>query len=204
MEAVLLWVGAFILGSVPFGYLLARLNGIDIRQVGSGNIGATNVERALGKRMGALVLMLDILKALVPALFGWHLVSAPEWVGGQQELAFGAGFAAVMGHCFSPFLKFNGGKGVASGIGSLFGACWPVALIVLGTFIVVFAASRYVSLGSIFGALVIVPGALICGIVGPVLIPMALMTVVVIWRHWPNIVRLRNGTEKRFGAKAVA
>src|SRR5436309_2849877 len=106
MLTVLLIIGAYIVGAIPVGFLVARARGIDILHFGSGNIGATNVHRALGKWLGLLVFFLDVSKGMVPAAIAFYLTAS-------QGLAFAAGMAAVAGHCLSPFLGFKGGKGIA-------------------------------------------------------------------------------------------
>ena len=117
---------AFLLGSIPFGVLLARRRGVDLKKVGSGNIGATNAARALGKKAGGVVLLLDTLKAFVPTLL------AARWLApGRPELAAATGFAAFVGHIYSPWLRFRGGKGVACALGA-FLALAPLATAVAG------------------------------------------------------------------------
>ena len=142
---------AYLLGSVPTGYLVARARGIDIRSVGSGNIGATNVFRILGKRAGAFVLLADALKGALAVLL------LPRWLGGEaaderMQAALVAGVCAVLGHNFTCWLRFKGGKGIATSAGVLAAwAPWPF-LATLGVFGAVLAASRYVSLASIVAA----------------------------------------------------
>ena len=119
----------FALGSIPFGFMVAKAKGVDIREVGSGNIGATNVMRVLGKGPGIAVLLLDVLKGLIPSLCG-HLIFH------DKQIAFAAGVAAVFGHTFSPFLKFKGGKGIATGLGALLGSSPFVGLAAFSVFFV--------------------------------------------------------------------
>ncbi len=198
-------ITAYLLGSIPFGLLIGRLRGIDIRQVGSCNIGATNVMRSVGKGWGILTLLLDALKGYIPAaLFPWLLhelallADAPAW------LKIACGCAAILGHNFPLYLRFKGGKGVATSAGVLLGIAPRALLIGLGTFAIVFGISRFVSLGSITAAIVI-PAAGFWLYEGK-LVP-AILTVLgllVIWRHKANIRRLLNGTENRivFGEKS--
>jgi len=204
MDALWLLVGAYLLGAVPFGYVLARAKGVDIFQVGSGNIGATNVDRALGRVAAALVLVLDVLKGWIPPVLAWHVVAPPEWLHGRQELAVAAGLAAVLGHCFSVFLGLRGGKGVASGVGVLLGAVWPLGLIAIVVFVLVMAASRFVSLASILGALSVVPGSWLLGYEPRVVMGLTVLVALIWVRHRANIGRLLAGTERRFGERAPA
>src|ERR1700757_1165783 len=153
--AVLL-VGSYLLGSVPFGYLAGRLLGIDIRQAGSGNVGATNVVRVLGKRYGYPVFALDFLKgfgavkiSMLIAL-GW----LPEW-NSPEIFGILAALSSVLGHLYPPWLKFNGGKGVATSAGALL-ALTPVATVICAVFwIIVFGLTRYVSLASVTASAVL-------------------------------------------------
>ena len=192
---------AYLLGSIPFGYLLVRtFRKEDIRATGSGNIGATNVARSGAKGLGLATLLLDIAKTYVAVEFAKHL--AP----GNYDLAVGAAIAAMIGYVFPVWLGFKGGKGVAGGLG-VFIALVPLAsLCILGVFLVVFALTRYVSLGSILAAASLPlfafyfdrhPSPLT--IFGFLFIP-ALICI----RHHANISRLIAGTESRFGSKKVA
>src|SRR5436190_13526765 len=120
MSYALLIIGSYLFGAIPFGLLIAKaIAGIDIREVGSKNIGATNVYRVVGKPAGAVVLILDVLKGLLPPVAAWRLGMSDAW----QVVA---GLSAIMGHNFSPFLGFRGGKGVATSLGVLFGVSWKV------------------------------------------------------------------------------
>src|SRR5438309_1342791 len=150
LTIVALAVGAYLIGSVPVGYLVARAKGIDILHFGSGNIGATNVYRALGKWLGLMVFILDVAKGAVPAVVAYQ-------ASASQATAFWIGIAAVAGHCLSPFLKFRGGKGIATGLGAVMGSCPEVACCALAIFLVSLLVSRYVSLSSIIAALCILP-----------------------------------------------
>jgi glycerol-3-phosphate acyltransferase PlsY len=186
-------VGAYLLGSIPFGVIVARARGIDLRQVGSGNIGATNAMRALGKPAGALVLALDALKGAAPvgaARWLAHLDRAPSW------LAVACAFAAVLGHCYPVWLRFRGGKGVATSLG-VFLVLEPIATgICVALFAVVFAARRIVSLGSLV-AVIAFPIVLAIMQRPPWLIGASLTTLaVVVLRHRDNIARLRRGRER--------
>src|SRR5689334_13874075 len=110
---------SYLIGAIPFGVIVARMQGIDIMSVGSKNIGATNVMRVLGKKWGIFVLLLDVAKGCVPALVVWKLT-------GSQEMSILSGLVAVLGHCVSPFLRFRGGKGIATGLGAMLGSMPPV------------------------------------------------------------------------------
>ena len=201
---------AFLLGSVPTGVLIARKRGVDLRSVGSGNVGATNVGRALGKRFFFVVLALDAFKAFLPSMAASLLVLLSTEPADRSALTFGlwiaVGVAAVCGHVFSPFLKFKGGKGVACGLGLVLGI-FPYLTVpgVLGllVFIAVFKLSRYVSLGSIVGAASLPIWYLIAawGLnwslerQWPVLALLTLAAGLLIWRHRENVRRLLAGTE---------
>ena len=198
---------AYLLGSVPFGLLVARARGVDIRAVGSRNIGATNVFRCVGKPWGILTFALDFLKGLTGAslipFLASRLISA-EGVS-APTLALVGGAASVIGHTWPLFAGFKGGKGVATGFGMLV-AIVPAAVgIAFGLWLVVMATSRYVSLSSVTAATVL--AALVwlprfCGHL-PSSIVITVIAMVVIIRHRSNIVRLVNGTEARFAFTAA-
>lgn len=195
VELTLLLIGAYLLGAVPFGVLVARAHGVDIMSIGSGNIGATNVLRVLDKKAGFLVFFLDVLKGFLPAL-GGHLLFP-----GRQDLAMLAGFTAVLGHTFSPFLKFKGGKGISTALGMSIGATPIVAAISFGLFIVILATVRYMSLASMIAVLATIPAALALHASPWVVGGYCLLTVFVVFKHRSNIGRLRSGTEPRFALK---
>lgn len=194
---------AYLLGSIPFGFLIAKAKGIDIRTTGSGNIGATNVLRSVGKGWGILTLLLDALKGLLPAALAPLLADRFFGLENGEIFSLGCGCAAILGHNFPIFLKFKGGKGVATTAGALIGIA-PAALGVgLATFIVIFALSRMVSLGSIIAATAIpIAGWLLYRTDG-ILIPtvLSLLGILVIWRHRANISRIMQGTENRINLK---
>jgi len=214
-----LWVvGGYLCGSIPFGLLLGKAKGIDIRQAGSGTIGATNLTRLLGRPWGVLCFVLDVLKGAVPVvaagasmgLLGEGDVPAADaWVW----LAVGA--AAVLGHVFPVWLKFKGGKGVATGVGVLAGF-WPTltlpGLCAFGTWVVLVSIFRYVSFASMIAA-VSLPGflfalALLRGAEHAQLLPFyvvsALLVLLVVMRHRSNIARLLAGTESKIGDSKVS
>jgi glycerol-3-phosphate acyltransferase PlsY len=206
----------YALGSVPFGLIVGLAKGIDPRKAGSGNIGATNLGRLLGGRFFAIVFTLDFLKGLLPTLAASWVVhrgaGAPEWPVYLLWLA--VGFAAILGHMFSVFLRFKGGKGVATSAGVMLGV-FPdytlAAIAVLVVFAICFAAWRTVSLGSVvaagtfpilYVAVCLLRGQLVLGQRWPLLAFCVLVSLMVVWKHRSNIARLRAGTEPRtVGAK---
>jgi acyl phosphate:glycerol-3-phosphate acyltransferase len=201
-------VAAFLLGSIPTGYLLVRFFcHQDIRSVGSGNIGATNVLRAGGKGLGAATFLLDVLKGCAAVWLGLTLggVLAPA-VPPRDAEAVGALFA-VLGHMFTPWLRFRGGKGVATGFGVFLVAAPWAALASIGLFAIVLVLTRYVSLGSILGAasFPIFAWYLVKGdrplFFLAVQVAVALLIII---KHHQNVRRLLGGTESRFGAKKPA
>jgi glycerol-3-phosphate acyltransferase PlsY len=187
---------AFACGSIPFGYLAGRLRGIDVRQHGSGNIGATNVGRVLGKPWFFVVFLLDAAKGVAAVLLGSALApGAPEW------LRPALGLAAVLGHNYCPWLGFKGGKGIATTAGVLAAVCPFAFAWALGAWLVFFAASRIVSLGSLASAVALaISGPAHYGW-GPIGFMAVLLGVVAVIRHRANIRRLLAGTEPRMGAK---
>lgn len=190
-------VASYLLGAVPVGVLVARAKGVDILHAGSGNIGATNVARVLGGRAGALVFALDVVKGLLPALAGWWI--APGFGGlsvADQSLIFGV--LAIAGHLASPFLKFRGGKGVATGLGALAGTAPIVAGIGLLTFVLVMVPTRYVSLSSLFAATAVIVSASLTGQSSLFLGVYTLIVLYVFYKHRGNIARLAKGEEPRF------
>lgn len=199
--AIILLLVAYLLGSIPFGYLIVRFaSGSDIRETGSGGTGATNVTRKAGKGAGILTLLLDALKG----------VAAVAVVGAiAPELAPWAGLAAIIGHCFPVWLGFKAGKGVATGLG-VFAMLTPYAVLAAaGVFLLIVWRTRYVSLGSIVAALVVpIAATLINFLVSPapgfagLIAALSLSSAVIIFKHSENIQRLREGRENRFGAKA--
>jgi len=204
--AVLL-VGSYLLGSIPFGYLAGRLGGIDIRKAGSGNVGATNVVRVLGKRYGYPVFALDVLKGFGAVKISMLMAAGhpPEW-NSPEIYGILAAMSSVLGHLYPPWLKFEGGKGVATSAGALL-ALTPVAtLIGVAIWIIVFWLTRYVSLASISAAVVLPIVILVFSSQDqnngkPLVYSSACVAAVVIWRHRSNLSRLIRGTEPRFTRK---
>jgi glycerol-3-phosphate acyltransferase PlsY len=194
MSVLLLLVAAYLLGSIPFALVSSRLFGLqDPRSYGSGNPGATNVLRSGNKAAAAVTLIGDCVK-------GWVAVSIALKLGFTAPEAALAGFAAFLGHVFTIFLRFNGGKGVATALGVLAGIDWRIALACLGAWLLIAAASRYSSAGSL-GAAIVSPiaGYLLLG-ANPVIAVLLAMSAVLIWRHAANIQRLLAGTEGRLGS----
>lgn len=194
--AIVALVAGFAIGSVPFGFLLVRLLGRgDIRSVGSGNIGATNVGRVLGPVGWALALAADAGKGAVGVLLGSMLAT------GVPVVAVAGGVGAVLGHCFTPWLQWRGGKGVATMFGA-FGVMSPwVAVIALIAFALVVGWSRTVSLASLSAALLLPIGGLVMGEHTAVVVGAALVAAVVVVRHADNIARLLAGDEPRTGSE---
>ena len=185
---------AYGLGSVPFGVVMARLFGLgDLRRIGSGNIGATNVLRTGNKTAAALTLILDAAKG------GIAVVIAGALLG--RDAAQVAGFAAFLGHCYPVFLGFRGGKGVATFLGTLLALAWPVGLAACGTWAAVAALSRISSLSALVAAATAPVWALVLGAPDAVALLLALAVLIGL-RHAPNIRRLMAGTEPRIGRKA--
>lgn len=183
---------AFLCGSIPFAYIFVRIfKGIDVRTVGSGNPGTTNVFRAAGKAVGSLTFICDVLKAFIPVFL------AP-WIDGDFIFRAVIAAAAIAGHIWTPWLNFKGGKGVASSLGAFF-ALMPIAsLIAALTFAAVFLSTGIVSLGSMCAAIVLVIAALLLSFPEIFVIFAAIAAIFVIFSHRANIKRLLNGTENKF------
>jgi glycerol-3-phosphate acyltransferase PlsY len=206
---MLLWIVilavAYLLGSIPFGFVLVWMfKHEDVRKTGSGNIGATNVARSGGKGLGMLTLLLDALKGVAAVLLALHF--APRVHGAPSDLAVAAAVAAVVGHIFTVWLGFKGGKGIATALGVFLALVPMVALASLGVFVVIFALTRYVSLASICAALsvplftwLLVPAhtpGLLAGV--------SFISLLSIVKHHANIRRLLSGTESKFGSGNAA
>lgn len=194
MNNNLLWIaGAYLLGSIPTGLLLGKLYGIDVRKEGSGNIGATNLYRTIGRKVGIMTLAGDCLKGLLPVVLAWKL-------GLLEPMQAWIGLAAFCGHVFSVFLLFKGGKGVATALG-VFLALAPLAVLgALAVFVLLVAIWRYISLGSIAAAAVMPLIIWFMPHTQQLLIATALIAAVVIIKHHTNISRLIAGTESKFKA----
>jgi glycerol-3-phosphate acyltransferase PlsY len=212
-------LGGYLLGSIPFGYLVAKAMGIDIRTVGSGNIGATNAMRVLGKPAGIFVLVMDALKGyaacvfLAPWIHDWilpHLSGLAPTFAAEPEmyrmkLETIAGVAAVLGHNYTCWLKFKGGKGIATSAG-VYIALAPIPLLIaVAAFAVLLLATRYVSVGSIGAAIALMTAVWIMKTDNLFLcIVTTFLGTLAIYKHKGNIQRLMAGTENRFGRKKEA
>lgn len=185
-------ITGYFLGSIPFGLIIAKIWNIDIRKYGSGNIGATNVFRILGPLPGTFVFALDFLKGVLAVQVG-------QWVGGDPAWVLFAGFFVILGHMFSVFLQFKGGKGVATGLGVLAAISPEVFFVALLAGGVILFTTRYVSVASIVTAFMVV--VLMFVLNKPVLYTLTflLLAVFVFIRHIPNVKRLLSGTELRIG-----
>ena len=191
---LLLWaVIGYLLGSVPFGMVLTRVMGLgNLRDIGSGNIGATNVLRTGSKTAAALTLLLDGGKGAVAVLLARAMTG--------EDAAQIAGLAAMLGHCYPVWLRFKGGKGVATYIGLVLALAWPVGLAVCATWLVAAAASRTSSLAALAASALSTFWMVLLG-QGHALVLGALLTLLIFWRHRANITRLRAGTEPKIGQK---
>jgi len=216
--------GAYLIGSIPFGVLIGKLRGVDIREQGSKNIGATNVGRLLGRRLGMLCCTLDVLKGAIPVLaagFACGVINREPATLSQAEmwLWLAVAAAAILGHMAPIFIGFAGGKGVATSFGAMI-AMWPVlTLPAIGALVVWYGTlrlTRYVSAASMAGAASLplwylfrcIPpsGADVIAVIGhasPPLIATAALALLVLWRHRANITRLRRGQEPRVGGSAA-
>ena len=191
-------VAAYLIGSIPFGILLAKMfGGVDVRKAGSGNIGATNVARVAGPLPGILTLVLDALKGVAAV---WL---AARFANDSAMWMTLAGLSALIGHCFPVWLRFHGGKGVATAAGMFLALCWPAALGAIGVFILVVLFSRFVSLGSVSAAAAM--PLLIYLLWAPHHAPPLIVTfgafaaaMLVVYKHDANIQRLVEGREPRF------
>ncbi|HET9353329.1 MAG TPA: glycerol-3-phosphate 1-O-acyltransferase PlsY [Sphingomicrobium sp.] len=183
----------YLLGSIPFGLLLSRLGGKgDLRKVGSGNIGATNVLRTGSKPLAALTLLLDCLKATAAVLIAWQLL-------GRDTVTFAA-TGALLGHLYPVWLKFRGGKGVATLLGILIPLSWPIAAVYAAVWLILLLTIR---ISSVAGMAAAASAPIVAAILGnQMLFPMLLgFALLILWKHRENILRLRKGTEPRIGSK---
>ena len=196
LAGVALVIASFLIGAIPWGYVAGkRSRGIDLRTVGSGGTGATNVLRTLGPRASAGVALLDVLKGLTPVIFAKTVGFDAAWVAI-------AAVAAVAGHCWSPFIGFKGGKGVATGAGAAIGL-FPQVVVIVPVMAFVVWATKYVSLGSmtaaLFGALLAVAFAAVGQLDWPAALAILAICGIIVVRHEGNIRRLLDGSERRIG-----
>lgn len=193
MEKIIVVIISYLLGSIPFAYIIIRLfKGIDIREVGSGNVGTTNALRTAGKRVALAALLGDLLKGLAAAWLGMR--------AGGQGLAAACVLAAVIGHCWPLFIGFKGGKGMATTAGAVLFLMPKVFLLLAIIFILIVLFSRYVSLASISVAVLLPLIALFMSQSGSYLLASVILTLLVVYRHRENIERLLNGNERKIGS----
>ena len=188
---------AYLLGSIPFSYLVARRHGVDVRAVGSGNVGATNVMRSVGRAAGLVAFVLDFVKGALASQIGL-------WVEPAGPLPALCATLAVIGHMYPVWLRFRGGKGVATGAGAFLPLVPVATAAALVTFAVVLAVARYVSLASIAGTLVLAFAAFLLGAPTPVVRAAAGMALLIVWKHRANLERIAHGTENRIGTRRTA
>lgn len=194
MPALVLAIG-YLLGSIPFGLLLTRLAGAgDLRAIGSGNIGATNVLRTGRKGLAAITLLLDGGKGAAAVVIGDMILP------GQGAVL--AGVAAFVGHCYPVWLRFRGGKGVATMLGVTLALSWQAGLVFAVTWLAMLALARMSSAGGMSAAIAAPAGAVLIGR-ADLVAPLAAMAVLVLWRHRANIARILNGTEPRIGRRSA-
>ena len=203
MGAAILILAAYVIGSTPFGFVAGKLKGKDIRNHGSGNIGATNALRVLGKGIGYTVFLMDFLKGLLPVLGAKALVGkeifgsvVPDW------LPIAVALATILGHNFTFWLGFKGGKGIATSGGTMLGLMWLAVVIALVVWMLVYFPTRYVALASL-GAAVSMPVTVAFseGVKGPLFWFAVALMVLAFVRHRSNIARLLAGTELKMGSK---
>ncbi|MGH6897995.1 MAG: glycerol-3-phosphate 1-O-acyltransferase PlsY [Geminicoccaceae bacterium] len=187
------FVIGYLIGSVPFGLILTRLAGAgDVREIGSGNIGATNVLRTGRKGLALATLALDLLKGALPVWLAYRYLG--------PDMAVVVGLGAVLGHCFPVWLRFKGGKGVATAAGVVVALTPAVAAIALGVFVLIVVATRYVSLGSMLGAVAAAPGAYLLGDVQAAELYL-LLALIIVLKHAGNIRRLAQGSETKLSLR---
>lgn len=193
---------AYLLGSIPTGLLVGRLRGIDVRKHGSGNVGATNVARVVGKLPGLFVLIVDAAKGYVPVTLIASKAAAMEAGWPAENLRILLGVVAVAGHIWNPFLQFKGGRGVATGLGVLLGLDGRVGLGSLLVWLIVVFLTKYVSIASISAAiascfLMALLGHSVLWVWGAIAV-----ALVILWRHRPNLLRLLQGEEPKISSKS--
>jgi len=194
MTTIVLIVAAYLAGAIPFGLLIGRFAGADVRLVGSGNIGATNVGRVLGKKLGILTLLCDVAKGFLPVWTAAHLL--PPAAANRELMVVSCGLAAVVGHMFPLYLQFRGGKGVATALG-VFLAISPWSILIsVGIFVATVAASGYVSVGSLAASALIPLWLWLLGESSVILMVAAVIAVLIWCKHGSNIGRLLRHEEK--------
>jgi glycerol-3-phosphate acyltransferase PlsY len=185
---------SYLLGSIPFSYLVARHGGVDVRRVGSGNVGATNVLRSVGKGAALAAFALDFLKGVAAGALARYV--APE-----GPLPAVAAVTAILGHMYPVWLRFRGGKGVATGAGAFLPLAPLPTAAALAAFVLVLAATRYASAASIAGTITLAALAFLLGYPGSVARAAAAVGLLILWKHRGNLERLARGTESRVGSK---
>ena len=192
---ILILIAVYLIAAIPTGVVLARLMGSeDVRQKGSGNIGATNVYRVAGKLAGVLTLLGDTMKSFLP------LLAIKTWLAPTPTQLGIASAVAIMGHCYPIYLKFEGGKGVATALGIFLVISPKAVLVALIVFVLTVVITRYISLGSVLAALSAPLLILLFNHPQPIFLATLFIALLVIWRHLSNILRLLDGTESRFKA----
>ena len=200
---------SFLICSIPFGLIVAKCFGVDVRKTGSGNIGATNVGRSVGAGAAGITLALDVAKGWLCCGLARMIISSLAQVdvsaiettqpwGWSVTCVYAA---CVLGHVFSPWLGFKGGKGISVGFGSALGLDWRLAVGLLAVWLVVTLPTRFVSLGSSLAAISLTVWSFVFGYSLPAIAPMLIVSVTVVWAHRENIKRLFKGTEKKFSFK---
>jgi glycerol-3-phosphate acyltransferase PlsY len=190
-------VAAYVVGSIDFAVIVARMHGVDIHQVGSGNPGASNVLRSIGRLPAAMVLIGDTLKGVIGAAMGMIAAGSVDF---QVEWAFLAGFAAVVGHCYPVFHRFRGGKGVATGLGVLLFTVPIVGVVVVAGWAVLVKLTKTASISSLIAVAASVPLAIWQGVEEMSLVWLLATVVLVVWRHRANIQRVFRGSEQKVQA----
>lgn len=190
-------LAAYVVGSIDFAVIVARMHGVDIRQVGSGNPGASNVLRSIGRVPAAMVLLGDTLKGVIGAAMGMIASGTADFHG---EWVFLAGLAAVVGHCYPVFHRFRGGKGVATGLGVLFFTVPLVGLAAVVLWVVMVKITKTASISSLIVIGASVPLAIWQGVTGMSLVWLLAIVVLVVWRHRDNIRRVFTGSEQKVEA----
>ena len=209
LESIIWIFGAYLIGGIPFGYLIGKMRGVDVRTVGSKNIGATNVFRTVGKKWGLLAFFCDVMKGMLPVLITKYFVHNSSHFTLHSSLPLFVGIACVAGHMLTPYItdekgrRFHGGKGVATAFGMLLGLVPGLVGTAFGVFALVFACSNYISLGSITASafLAVAIWFPILGTVGyrdiPQCVLVTLIALFIIWKHRANIGRLVHGNENK-------
>ena len=206
MEDVIFWLcwlgGAYLIGAIPFGYLIGKMRGIDVRTVGSKNIGATNVFRTVGKKWGLLAFFCDVMKGFIPTLAAVQFSASSQQLS-ANGLPLCVAIACVVGHMLTPYMKFRGGKGVATAFGALIALLPATVGIAFAIFAFTFACSHYISLGSCVAAtaLAVMVWIPFCDHAGyrdlPLCVLVTLIAAFIVWKHRSNIGRLVRGEENK-------